>query len=398
MIRFERRESAAPWKIWGEGHEQEAVHQLVDACWLPVTVGAAGMADLHSGYGLPIGGVMATRGCVVPYAVGMDAACRMKLTIIDFDPKAIRGGANEEILTKIINKSTAFGLGAHFEPRKDHEVMFDDAWYQVPFLREYRDLAWSQLGSSGSGNHFVELGTFTLKWDIASLKPGTYTALLSHSGSRGIGGKACQLYSKIAENSIDGIPDYLRRLAWLDLKSAEGQEYWTVMELLGKYAAANHRIIHETILHEMGATALFQVENHHNFAWKEVWNGEEVIVHRKGATPASIGTLGMIPGTRETPGYLVIGKGNEDSFNSASHGAGRAMSRKETKRRFTFADAERLTLQGGVTLISGGLDESSAGYKDIHKVMAAQTDLVEVVGQFDPVLVKMAPAGEKPED
>jgi len=406
MIRFEMREVPAPCHIWGEGHEETALGQLEDARWLPVTVGVAGMADLHTGYGLPIGGVLATKGCVIPYAVGMDAYCRMRMTVLNLEPKKLYGGTNQDVLKAAINKNTSFGLGAKFSPRKDHEVMYDGDWYHIPFLRQYRDLAWEQLGTSGSGNHFVELGIFTVhKFDttwtgdwVEWADDHKFVALLSHSGSRGVGNKVCQHYSKIAEENIVGMPDSLKRLSWLDLAGAEGQEYWRVMELMGKYAAASHKLIHEDIVKALGCGALFSVENHHNFACQEKWNDENVIVHRKGATPAGKGVLGMIPGTRETPGYLVLGKGEPTSFNSASHGAGRAMSRTATKKRYSWQDAESLLMQNGVTLISGGLDEISLGYKDIHKVMAAQTDLVEVVGEFKPVLVKMAPEGEKPED
>jgi len=390
MIKFEAREKPASCRIWGVDHEETALKQLEDACWLPVTVGAAGMSDLHLGYGLPIGGVLATRNAVVPYAVGMDIACRMRMTLLDIDPLYLP----KRVLTSVIESCTSFGLGACFFPSKDHEVMNDAAWDMIPFLRENRDLAWSQLGTSGSGNHFVEFGTFTTT-GFGTLPGGVYTALLSHSGSRGIGAKACQYYSKLAENSMDDMPQSLKKLSWFDMAGAEGQEYWTVMELMGEYARANHLLIHHDIIHKLDCHTIFTVENHHNFAWKEKWNGEEVIVHRKGATPAAEGVLGVIPGSMGTPGYLVRGKGVAESFNSASHGAGRAMSRKATKKNYTWKDAQPLLEAAGVTVISAGNDEIPQGYKDIHKVMAAQADLVEVLGEFNPKLVKMSGDGER---
>ena len=174
------------------------------------------------------------------------------------------------------------------------------------------------------------------------------------------------------------------------------------MELMGAYAAANHACIHRHLAANLGAEVLFDLENHHNFAWKErhVIAGveREVIVHRKGATPAGAGVPGIIPGSMASPGFVVRGKGNAESLNSASHGAGRVMSRKRATESLSWDKARRLLHDRGVTLISAGLDEMPMVYKDIHAVMAAQTDLVEVLGQFDPKLVKMAPSGERPED
>jgi tRNA-splicing ligase RtcB len=140
------------------------------------------------------------------------------------------------------------------------------------------------------------------------------------------------------------------------------------------------------------------VENHHNFAWKEIHDGRAVIVHRKGATPAGKGVLGVIPGSMATPGFVVRGRGESASLNSASHGAGRAMSRTAAKEKFRWGNVKPVLEEAGVTLLSAGIDEVPGSYKDIHSVMAAQADLVEVVARFDPRIVKMAPAGEPPED
>ena len=227
-------------------------------------------------------------------------------------------------------------------------------------------------------------------------------ALLSHSGSRGTGAAVCDHYSKIAFSQFPDLPSELKRLAWLSLDSQEGQEYWNAMELMGQYAAANHACIHRHIAENLGAQVLLDLENHHNFAWKEkhVIGGveREVVVHRKGATPAGAGVLGIIPGSMASPGFVVSGKGNAESLNSASHGAGRAMSRKAANEKFNWKDVNRLLRERGVTLISAGLDEVPMAYKNIREVMAAQNDLVTVLGQFDPKLVKMAPSGERPED
>jgi tRNA-splicing ligase RtcB len=170
------------------------------------------------------------------------------------------------------------------------------------------------------------------------------------------------------------------------------------MELMGKYAAANHEMIHKKISKALGAKVLAGVENHHNFAWKEQHGGREVIVHRKGATPAGPGVLGVIPGSMAAPGFVVRGKGEQQSLESASHGAGRRMSRTAARETFRWNQFKDLFAEAGVQLLSAGIDEAPGAYKDIHSVMAAQEDLVEVVARFDPKIVKMADAGEKPED
>jgi RNA-splicing ligase RtcB len=237
---------------------------------------------------------------------------------------------------------------------------------------------------------------------IRGLEPGTYLALLSHSGSRGTGAAVCDHYSKLAFSQFPGLPSELKRLAWLSLDSQEGQEYWAAMELMGRYAAANHALIHKHVAANLGAEVLLDLENHHNFAWKErhAINGveREVIVHRKGATPAGQGVLGIIPGSMASPGFVVSGKGNAESLNSASHGAGRVMSRTQANKTFEWKKVNAILREKGVTLISAGLDEVPMVYKNIHEVMAAQHDLVTILGQFDPKLVKMAPHWERAED
>jgi tRNA-splicing ligase RtcB len=368
---------------------------MENACKLPVSVAGALMPDAHTGYGLPIGGVLATRDAVIPYAVGMDIACRMKLTVLDLPVSAIRG--SEGRLRHVIEEATSFGVGGGFSPRKDHPVM-DEDWSFCPVTKQYRDKAARQLGSSGSGNHFAEFGTLTLKQDDLGLKAGVYTALLSHSGSRGTGGQVATYYSKLAMDLHPELPRELLQLAWLDLASEAGQAYWLAMELMGRYAAANHFLLHRDVAKRLGVKVLLDIENHHNFAWKEHHFGQDVIVHRKGATPAGKGVVGIIPGSMATPGYVVRGRGVPESMNSASHGAGRRMSRTATKNTYTWHDGKKFLAEHDVVLISAGLDEVPMGYKDIESVMAAQSDLVEIVARFDPKLVKMAPEGEQAED
>jgi tRNA-splicing ligase RtcB (3'-phosphate/5'-hydroxy nucleic acid ligase) len=390
----------APYRIWGQGLEADAVRQMTNACKLPVAVAGALMPDAHVGYGLPIGGVLATSNAVIPYAVGVDIACRMKLSVLGLPLTAL---ADEQPRLKhALERETRFGMGATFQSKRQHEVM-DADWSVTPVTSRMKDRAWSQLGTSGSGNHFVEFGELTVANADVGIARGTYLALLSHSGSRGTGAQIAQHYSRLARDLRPELPKDLSHLAWLDLGTEAGQEYWAAMELMGRYAAANHALIHKYIARSLDAEVLLDIENHHNFAWRErhrLANGAEaeLIVHRKGATPAGAGVLGIIPGSMGTPGYIVRGKGLAASLNSAAHGAGRRMSRTKAKELFTWDMAQRFLRERGVTLISAGLDEVPMAYKDIDDVMASQQDLVEPLARFDPRLVKMAPAGERPED
>jgi tRNA-splicing ligase RtcB len=400
------REAAAPWRQWGEGLEPQAVNQMARACHLPVAVAGALMPDAHLGYGLPIGGVLATDQAVIPYAVGVDIACRMKLTVLDLPVRDL--DRKRDRLITAIERETRFGVGANFQHATREHAVMDADWSVSPVTKQNKDRARGQLGTSGSGNHFVEFGVFTVSDADAEragaplLPPGEYVALLSHSGSRGTGAAVCDHYSKLAMALHPDLPKELKHLAWLPLDTAEGQEYWAAMELMGRYAAANHELIHRHLAEHLGLEVLLDVENHHNFAWRETHEiggvAREVVVHRKGATPAGDGVLGIIPGSMAAPGYLVRGRGSAASLRSASHGAGRVMSRTKALECFEWDKVNRVLKDRHVHLISAGLDEVPGVYKDIHQVMAAQTDLVDVLGEFMPRLVKMAPSGERPED
>lgn len=392
---FVPRETPAPWKQWGDINlNEDSVRQMEDACRLPSAVRGALMPDAHKGYGLPIGGVLAVRNVVIPYAVGVDIACRMRLSVLDMPPERL--SSHKEDFAAALERETRFGLGACFEAenRREHAVM-DEDWDFCPVTRASKAKAWNQLGSSGGGNHFVEFGELRVdapaRIGDAELAPGTYLALLSHSGSRGAGESVALHYSELAMRIHPTLPDELRHLAWLDMSSAEGEEYWTAMQLMGRYASAGHELIHSHVLRALGARQLTHVENHHNFAWEETHDGERLIVHRKGATPAAAGVLGVVPGSMGTPGFVVRGKGSEDSLCSCSHGAGRLMSRAAAFRGLREEDMAALLRENGVELLSGSLDEAPMAYKDIFAVMDAQRDLVDILAVFHPRLVKMAP-------
>ncbi len=383
------------YRQWGTDLDANARQQMENACQLPVSVAAALMPDAHVGYGLPIGGVLATDNVVIPYAVGVDIACRVKLTVLDLQVDWLR--RHETDLIRAIEAETRFGIGSEFKHRRTHPVM-DADWSVSLVTQRFRDKAAAQLGTSGSGNHFVEFGEFTVENQQLGLEPGTYLALLSHSGSRGTGAQVCDHYSRLARAKHKELPKELSYLAWLDLDSADGQEYWAAMNLMGQYASANHQLIHKHIARHLGAAVLLDIENHHNFAWKERHGGRDLIVHRKGATPAGAGVLGVIPGSMASPTFVARGKGQPESLNSASHGAGRVMSRHKARESFNWKMVKPYLEERGVKLISAGLDEVPMVYKNIEEVMAAQTDLVEPLAKFFPRLVKMAPAGERAED
>jgi tRNA-splicing ligase RtcB len=387
------------YRTWGSDIDAASHAQMRQACAVPGVRGAALMPDAHVGYGLPIGGVLAVEGAVIPYAVGVDIACRMKLSVLDVDAETLT--TDHDRYRKALESGTRFGVGSVHERPQVHDVM-DRDWTVSRVTREHRDRAWRQLGTSGSGNHFVEFGVLTIDdriiGDELGLPPGRYVALLSHSGSRGVGAAVCDTYSNIARARLPRRYAECGRLAWLGLETQEGQEYWQAMNLMGDYAAANHDVIHRLVNKLAGAEVIAGVENHHNFAWKERHGDRELVVHRKGATPAGEGVLGVIPGSMGSPAYVVRGTGHPESFASASHGAGRRMSRTEAKRHFTWGAVQKDLLARGIHVLSAGADEVPGVYKDIDQVMAQQQDLVDVLARFDPRVVKMCGDGSRAED
>jgi len=382
-------EKGIDFNVFGSDHiEAGAMHQMHQAAKLPIAVAGALMPDAHSGYGLPIGGVLATEGAVIPYGVGVDIGCRMCLSVFDIDPKDLV--QKEAWFARELKEATLFGSGRQFDQSTSHEVIDRSEFKEIPILKGLQSRAAKQLGSSGSGNHFVEFGTVTIGEpdEILGLAPGKYLGLLSHSGSRALGANIADHYTRIAKEKRL-LPGETKNLAWLDLKEQEGIEYWLAMNLAGDYAAACHHVIHTKLARQLGRQPLQRVENHHNFAWKEVHEGRELIVHRKGATPAAKDVLGIIPGSMTAPGYIVKGKGEPASLSSAAHGAGRKMSRSAAIKSITHEWLKETLQEHGVRLLGGGLDEAPQAYKDIEEVMRSQRQLVEVVGQFTPKIVRM---------
>jgi len=368
--------------------ESLAKQQMELAMRLPITLSGALMPDAHAGYGLPIGGVLAVDNAVIPYAVGLDIGCRMSLTVFDAKADFLKRYSHQ--IKEALKEYTHFGMDGGLTFAQEHEILDRNEFQLTPLLKMLHGKVIRQLGSSGGGNHFVEFGEIVLiENNVLNLPAGSYVALLSHSGSRGMGAAIARHYSDIAREMCK-LPRHAQHFAWLGLDTEEGQEYWMSMNLAGDFAQACHERIHINLSKALGLKPLGNVNNHHNFAWREeIASGKFAIVHRKGATPAGNGVAGFIPGSMATPGYLVCGKGSLESLNSASHGAGRAMSRQKAKEQFTQSALKKLLTQQGVTLIGGSVEEMPLAYKDIDKVMPAQESLVEIHGRFMPRIVRM---------
>jgi tRNA-splicing ligase RtcB len=364
--------------------DENAVEQLEIALKLPVAVGGAGMPDLHKGYSLPIGGVVALNHAVSPAFVGYDISCMMMLTIFDtpekLGPAALEKAEVREAYLQWVLASTSFGLGAK-SLGADHAVMDDERWSTINFLHSLKDLAFNQLGSSGAGNHFADIVSGRYIDDA-----GEFVGLLTHSGSRGAGNKIGHHYAKLADRAASDNNSFPEGYGWLELDSTEGQEYLQAMQLMGDYARANHELIHTHFAQESGLETVIRYANKHNFAWVDE---QGRVIHRKGATPAEDGQMGIIPGSSGSESYLVIGKGNAQAWNSASHGAGRPFSRSEAKKRFVAQSFETHMREKGITHYGIAADETVSAYKDIHCVINAQADLIDVVAIMQPRVVVM---------
>jgi len=425
-----------PYNIYGEHLiDPHSKIQMEMAMSFPFSKAGVLSCDAHQGYALPIGGVWATdASIVVPYAIGFDIACRVQLSITNVLTTREDIWTIKDKLKAILMRETVFGVGrAHIDKftgecqftKEDALAVFDSPeWTTTKLLRDLKDMAYAQYGTSGSGNHFVEIGVVDVPDDQASTfnlpTGGTYLSILSHSGSRGFGHNVCTHYSEIAKKQhpelktmapYKGTADHPVNFewidfSWLDLNTQEGIEYWNAMTLARDYARGNHNQIHNKILKALnlshGADLAFCVQNEHNLAWKETHvmadgSLQEVNVHRKGATPAFAGQMGIIPATCKDATHVVIGKGNPDALCSSSHGAGRVMSRSKANKVIprNWKDEMAANL---IEIHGAGRDESDQVYKRIDEVMAAQTELVETVAKFYPSLVRMADPREKPED
>jgi tRNA-splicing ligase RtcB len=362
--------------------EHTALTQMYTALRLPVAVRGAVMPDVHPGYSLPIGGVVALQDAVAPAFVGFDIGCQMCMSVIPapVDHGKFEKEKDRQDMLKIILKNTSFGLGADTGGKLDDPVMDNPLWDAIPFLKRNKELAKNQLGSSGGGNHFCSVGNL-YDFGLSSW------AILSHSGSRGIGKRAGEYYAALADKvtakTWKGVP---KGYGWLPMDSDEGKEYWAVMNLLIQYASACHELIHDRILRATRVTGdVAQISCVHNYASLQ----DGLIVHRKGAIDASKGKLGIIPGTCGTTSFVVEGLGNEDSLMSASHGAGRLFSSSEARRRYDKEKFLGYMERMGITHYGIAANETPDAYKDIFQVIQSERRLVTGRFIFRPKVVVM---------
>ena len=368
-----------PIKLWLEDIEDGALAQAKNLANLPFAYKwVAIMPDSHQGYGMPIGGVLATQQVIVPNAVGVDIGCGMvatKTSLVDIDTDTIK-----EIMGEI-RKAVPVGFSHHQE---DQEwTQFNNA-PDVPIIQKELSSAKKQIGTLGGGNHFIEIqkGNDGHIW------------VMIHSGSRNFGLKTATDYHKkaqaLCEKWLSDIPD--KDLAFLPLDTREGEGYLSAMNYCLDFAFANRALMMKNVLSifadKIGAYSQDEVNIHHNYAIMEHHYGKNVLVHRKGATKATIGLRGIIPGSMGTKSYIVEGLGNPESFESCSHGAGRRMGRKEATRTLILED-EQKKMDGIVHGLrtQGDLDEAPGAYKDIDVVMKNQSDLVKTVVELTPLAV-----------
>jgi tRNA-splicing ligase RtcB len=383
MKKFKTLSSQLPVFSWCEDIEESAKAQIENLTQLPFAFHhIAIMPDCHSGYGMPIGGVLATKNVVIPNAVGVDIGCGMcacKTPLTDITQDEIKN------LFGMIRKNIPVGFNhREGEDRDTYINNMPELQDNMPICKSEFVAATRQLGTLGGGNHFIE---------IQKGSDG-YIWIMIHSGSRNLGKKVCDYYNKQAKQLNDlwfsSVPKSAD-LAFLPLDTDIAQEYLAEMNFCTEFAFQNRKIMMDIIkdlLSDLTPIMTFDdmINIHHNYATMENHYGTNVLVHRKGATLAREGTIGIIPGSQGTASYIVEGLGNPESFNSCSHGAGRRMSRTKAISDLILQD-EISKMDGIVHSIRNkqDLDEASGAYKDIWDVMESQKDLVKIKIELTPL-------------
>ncbi len=382
-----------PIKLWLDDIEDGALEQVKNIANLPFAYHhIAIMPDSHQGYGMPIGGVLATRDVIIPNAVGSDIGCGMcavKTSLTDIDIQTLK------LIMGEIRSQIPVGFEHHKEPQDEslmpnisdlHYALNDYQSHSLIISREYQN-ALEQVGTLGGGNHFIEIqkGSDNHVW------------IMIHSGSRNLGLQVAQHYNKEAikmnEKYYSSVPTK-QELAFLPVDSELGYLYIKEMNYAVKFAFANRKLMMGRIMaivnEKTNATFDEMVNIAHNYASLENHFGKNVWVHRKGATLATENTIGIIPGSQGTSSYIVKGKGNAESFQSCSHGAGRKMGRKEAVRNLNLEEEKKKLEDKGILHAIRGkkdLEEASGAYKPIEEVMKNQEDLVDVLVELNPLAV-----------
>ncbi len=371
--------------MWLDEMEDEALAQARNLANLPFTFRhVAIMPDSHVGYGMPIGAVLAAQGVVIPNAVGVDIGCGM--CALKTDLKEIKIKKLKKIMG-IASELIPVGFN-HHEKAQDEALMPSQPFEEMHVVSRHYTAALKQIGTLGSGNHFIEIqkGSDGFIW------------VMIHSGSRNIGLKVANHYNNVAKKLNERYHSVVgpwMQLAFLPIETKEAKEYLEEMQYCIDFALANRKLMMDRMVEAMtdvlGSFGHGDIINKsHNFAAWENHFGKNVLVHRKGATRAHNGELGMIPGSQGTKSYIVSGKGEEESFKSCSHGAGRKMGRRQAQRKLNLKhEIDFLDRQKIVHGISNqrDLDEAASAYKDIGEVMKNQRDLVDIVVELQPLAV-----------
>ncbi len=373
---------------WCERIEDGAMAQIENLTRLPfVMAPIAIMADCHEGFGMPIGGVLATRDAIIPNAVGVDIGCGMQAVCTNLFRHDLHRSQLETFVWGM-RGAVPVGFVKHEQgmPKRTLPAIEKfDLPEKDSVVRAHFEAARKQVGTLGGGNHFIEV----------QVDEEDRIWLMLHSGSRNVGLQVAKYYhGKAVEARMQDQRLFVKDLAHLDLDSALGQAYVAEMRWCVAFARANRDLMMQQLMELLNELVRCDFEPAidiaHNFAMEEVHFGERVWVHRKGATRARKGELGIIPGSQGTNSFIVRGKGAATSFESCSHGAGRVMSRKQAVKILNLKEAQKEMDAKGIlhSLHSKkDLDEASAAYKDIDAVMAAQADLVDVVARLRPLAV-----------
>jgi len=388
--------------VWGE-HDEATLAQIRRCAADEKVAAAALMADGHKGYSMPIGGVVAYRDAVSPSGVGYDISCGLKAALTDLHAADLK--RDIKCVMDEVARTVVFGLGRESGQAADHELFDDPAWRDVRHLGPLKDAARAQLGTVGSGNHFVDL--------LEDEQGRVWIA--AHFGSRGFGFKVASGFLNLAAGRAfeARAPQGMNQPATvLSLSSGLGRDYWQAMTLAGKYAYAGRDFVVNQVLGILRTKGLEEVHNHHNFAWVEEHDGEELVVVRKGATPAWPGQRGIVGGSMGEISVIVEGVDSTESrtaLRSTVHGAGRVMSRTQAagKRHWIGRGGRRVAqvikpgrvtrammmewlLREGVELRGGGLDESPHVYRRLHRVLAAHEGTLRILHTLRPFGVAMA--------
>jgi tRNA-splicing ligase RtcB len=375
-----------PVKMWLDKPEGGSIIQAKNLANLPFAFKQVClMPDTHQGYGMPIGGVLATKGVIIPNAVGVDIGCGMCAVKTNVKVKSV---PRKQIIQIVDGIREQVPLGfEHHKVRQDESLMPQDFNLDgLPVIKTQYLAALKQLGTLGGGNHFIEL----------QRSNKDYLWIMIHSGSRNLGKQVADYYNRTAKKLNGHSSAYSKAdLAFLPFQTEEAHKYYSEMKYCIEFAFANRCLmikrIQQVISSIVDAVKYDPIINiAHNYAAFEEHFGEEVVVHRKGATSAKAGEIGIIPGSQGTKSYIVEGLGNPESFMSCSHGAGRALSRSDAVKVLSLKDEKkRLDKLGIIHSVRGksDLEEASSAYKDISQVMAFQSDLVKIKVELNPLAV-----------